>query len=99
MQTKINVAGESFVLETDTPEKIKKIQKFIEDRLKKAYDATGRNDNKMNLAYAYLELTIELWDKIKEDYSITDGVPNVLSKIEVPNDKVMSKIKELRDVD
>jgi hypothetical protein len=94
---KINIAGESFSLESDNLEKVKMFQEFIDNNLEKAKAITHLNDSKTNLAYAYLSLTIEMWENIKNAFNIDDDQPSAKSKIELLNNKLQSKIEELNN--
>lgn len=94
---RISIGGESFVLETDSPEKVKRIEEFINGKIEVANRATGMNDTKKNLTYAFLSVVVELWDNVKETFGVDDGQETVKYKIELLNNKIKDKIKELND--
>ncbi|MCK5599941.1 cell division protein ZapA [bacterium] len=94
---RINIGGEQFTLETDTPEKVKNIEKFIHEKIENASKATGLNDTRKNLTFAFLSVVVEMWDNVKETFGVDDGQETAKYRIEVLNTKIKEKIEELND--
>ncbi len=94
---RINIGGEHFTLETDTPDKVKNIERFIHEKIELASKATGLNDTRKNLTFAFLSVVVEMWDNVKETFGVDDGQETAKYRIEVLNTKIKEKIEELND--